>query len=959
MQDPTRGFDPDSPTFAGAAADDGDVGTGAAIKTPTGDSSSSDAATISDPSPRPGSGSTKVQSEVRSFTAIFAPGTLLGARYQLLRILGQGGMGAVYEARDQELDRAIALKVIRPELASNPSILQRFKQELILSRNVTHKNVVRIFDLGEADGTKFITMEFVEGEDLRGVLRRHGKFSPQKAVAVIQQICRALEAAHAEGVIHRDLKPQNIMRDLHGRIVVMDFGLARSLEADGMTQTGALVGTLEYMSPEQALGAALDQRSDLFAVGLIFYELLTGKAPYKADTAIASLMKRTHERAVPASDVDSSVPVSLSTIVSRCLERDPKDRFQNAAELLRELESWSADPALAQASHASVTSTPPAIPAPASSVSGPRSVQISVNLPSQRAWTWAALALAVVVLFFAIPATRHLVFRPAVETSTQVEGIPELSKGKFLAVLPLKVLGDEKSLRYVADGLVDALSAKMFQLQAVHVASSAAIEKATAKDQPIARIAREVGVNLVLQGTVMGTPDKLRITFNLEDVAGNRRIWTQEFSGVTQDVLTIEDQIYAGLVEALELRPSSEEMAKGGVHPTENSNAYDLYLKGRDALRGTAGARDIESAVNLFEGALHDDANFALAYTGLADADLRLYKSSKDPLYAEKAVAAAQKAARLNPNLPEVHLSLGSVYNATGKSAEAVVELQKALVLSPNSDDANRRLGDVYRAGGRKTEAITAYQNAVKANPYYWANHNTLGGAYFQFGDSDKALQEYQKVAELAADNPIGYQNIGAVYFRLGKWNDAIAAFQKSLDIQPDATIYADIGTADFFLKRYDDSIKMFEKAVELSSRDEELMGDLADAHRAAGHKDRANTAYDKAIQLAFQQLQVNPKLASVTGHLALYYAKKGDSAHALLYTRQARSLDPEDLQLLYYQAEVDSLAGHQGEALATLRQAFKKGYAPEEAMSDPELASLKSLPEFTKLVAEFSGKKN
>ena len=956
MQDPTHGFDSDSPTLASPA--EGEAGIGAAVKISSGESSSSDAATIADPgSPA----SARFQSEVLSSSTIFSPGTLLGSRYQILKILGQGGMGAVYQARDQELDRIIALKVIRPELASNPGILQRFKQELILSRHVTHKNVVRIFDLGEAEGTKFITMEFVEGEDFRSVLRHHGKFSARKAVAVVQQICRALEAAHAEGVIHRDLKPQNIMREPQGRIVVMDFGLARSLEFDGMTQTGALVGTLEYMSPEQALGTVLDQRSDLFAVGLIFYELLTGKAPYKADTAIASLMKRTHERAVPASDVDASVPVSLSVIVSRCLERDPKDRYESATELLRELDAWSSDPALAAmpASHASVPPTPPTAPATDSPISGPRSVQISLNLPSQRSWMWAALTLGFVVLFFAIPVTRHLVFRPAVESTETPIGIPELSKGKYIAVLPLKVLGDEKSLRYVADGLVDALSAKMFQLQAVHVASSAAVEKATAKEQPISKVAREVGANLVLQGTVMGSPDKLRITFNLEDVAGNRRIWTQEFSGLTQDLLTIEDQIYTALVGALDLRPSSEELAKTGVHPTENTDAYDLYLKGRDALRGTAGTRDIETAVNLFEGALHNDAGFALAYTGLADADLRLYKSSKDPLYAEKAVAAAQKSAGLNPNLPEVHLSLGSVYNATGKTAEAVVELQKALALSPNSDEAYRRLGDAYRAGGHKAEAVSAYQNAVNANPYYWSNHNTLGGAYFQFGDSDKALQEYQRVAELASDNPIGYQNIGAVYFRLGKWNDAITAFHKSLDIQPDPTVYADIGTAEFFLKRYDESIKMYQKAVELSPRDEELMGDLADAYRAAGQKEQSNTAYDKAIQLAFQQLQVNPKLASVTSHLALYYAKKGDAAHALTYIKQARSLDAEDLQLLYYEVEVESLAGHQQDAITALRQAFKRGYSPEEAMSDPELGSLKSLPEFTRLVNEFSAKKN
>src|SRR5258708_12636216 len=322
MEDPYRFSEPDSPTIA-------PVGAGGTVTKASGErrsrSFSVRAATIPDGSPLPGRPVPGLSS-----TTFFAPGTLLGARYRVLRVLGQGGMGAVYQARDQELDRIIALKVIRPELASNPSILQRFKQELILSRNVTHKNVVRIFDLGEADGTRFITMEYVEGEDLRGILRRKGKFSAKTTVTIIQQICRALEAAHAEGVIHRDLKPQNVMRDPQGRAAVMDFGLARSLESDGMTQTGALVGTLEYMSPEQALGASLDQRSDLFAVGLIFYELLTGKAPYKADTPIANLMKRTHERAIPASDVDASMPVSLSVIVSRCLECDTKCRYPTA-----------------------------------------------------------------------------------------------------------------------------------------------------------------------------------------------------------------------------------------------------------------------------------------------------------------------------------------------------------------------------------------------------------------------------------------------------------------------------------------------------------------------------------------------------------------------------------------------------------------------------------------------------
>ncbi len=923
-------------------------------QTPPPSSSSNDAPTLLDhvpvaPKPKPVS-----KFEEFSSGVAFPPGSVLCDRYRILRVLGQGGMGAVYQVRDEELDRIIALKVIRPDLAGNPSILQRFKQELILSRHVTHKNVVRIYDMGEAEGTRFITMEYVEGEDLRGMLSRDGKLAPRQAADIIQQICRALDAAHAEGVIHRDLKPQNVMRDPQGRVVVMDFGLARSLEAPGMTQTGALVGTLEYMSPEQALGAELDQRSDLFALGLIFYELLTGKVPYKADTAIASLMRRTQERAIPAAEIDSTVPKSLSAIVAHCLERNPKDRFQTAQELLEQLDAWQQNPSISTVSLSRRSSS--------GASRGGSSVQISLALPSQRGWIWVGAAFFAVIAFFAVPATRHLIFRQNSQIASHapgsvLEGIPDLSKGKFLAVLPLKIIGDEKSLRYVSDGLVDALAAKMFQLQEVHVASSSAVEKVAATDEPVTKMAQALGVNLILQGNVQGSADKLRITLDLEDIASGHRLWSQEFSGVPQDLLTLEDKIYGSLVSALNVNPTNEEVSRSGLHPTENTTAYDLYLKGRDALRGNQGARNIESAVNLLESALHEDPNFALAYTGLADANLRLYADSKDSLYADKALAAANKAASLDPSLPEVHLVLGSVYNNTGRSAEAISELKRALALAPNSDDAYRRLGKVYLASGHKQEALAAYQSAVAANPYYWSNHNTLGGAYFQFGDSDKALKEYQQVTALAPDNPIGYRNTGAVYFRQGRWNDAIPAFQKSLELQPDAATYSNLGTTYFFLKRNDEAVKMFEKAVELTPKDEGMMGNLADAYRAAGQLQQADVTYDKAIQLAFQQLQVNPKLASVTGDLALYYAKKGNAVSAQQYIRQARQLDASDLQLLYSQAQIYALAGKQKEALTTLREAFQKGYSPEEALNDPELGSLKSLPEFTKLVTEYSKK--
>ena len=329
------------------------------------------------------------------------PGDVLGSRYEIWNVLGEGGMGTVYKALDREVDHLVALKLIRPDMAANPVILARFKQELLTARQVTHRNVIRIYDLSEVDGVKFITMEFVEGCDLHKLLRDDGKLAPDRAVEIMRQVCLALEAAHAVGIIHRDLKPQNIMQDKQGRILVMDFGLARSLESGGMTQSGALLGTIEYMSPEQAMGAHLDGRSDIFSLGLIFYELLTGKMPYKADTAMASLLKRNQERAIPAAELDASIPKVLSDIVGKCLERDLSARYQNAKEILSDLDAWEGK----QPTLASVV-RPIAVP------------------PREVPWKWIATGtLAVAVVIGGLLLGGKLTSKPAPKVAAGPTGI--------------------------------------------------------------------------------------------------------------------------------------------------------------------------------------------------------------------------------------------------------------------------------------------------------------------------------------------------------------------------------------------------------------------------------------------------------------------------------------------------------------------------------------------------------
>ena len=858
-----------------------------------------------------------------------------GPRYEVQALLGEGGMGAVYRAYDRELDRIVALKLIRPELGADPTMSQRFRQELLLASKVSHKNILRIHDLGEANGTKFISMAYVEGEDLHQLLKREGRLPVSRAVSLTKQLCAALEAAHAEGVVHRDLKPQNILLDKAGQVYVSDFGLAKSLAADAtqVTVSGQFLGTPRYMSPEQALASTVDHRSDLYSLGLILYEMVTGDIPFKADSTLQTMYLRVHEKPQDPRQINPDLPDYLVQIIMRCLETEPAQRYQSAREILDGLES--AQP-----------SRPPSRPVP------------QVKRASRALWyAGAGVLLLALLASLTIPGVKKLL-RPGPSSTQSSAGIPPASQGKYLALLPFRVIGDKNALGYVSDGLVEATAAKLFQMKDIHLASPNAVQSVSV-DQPLEKIARQLGVNLIAQGTVQGTAEKMRITISLDDVAAGKRLWTSEFSGVPQDLLTLEDNIYTQLVAALELKPSSSEVAALSVHPTENVEAYDLYLKGRENMRQEQQVKKVQAAIDLYQKALAKDSGFALAYAGIADASLSMYRHTKDSFWSDKALRAAQQAEQLNANLPEVHFSLGSVYTDTGKTAEAIAELKRAVELASKSDEGYRRMGQVYTVIGRKPEAIEAYKKAIELNPYYWENYDALGGAYYSFGENEEAVAAFKKVIELEPDNAAGYDNLGVVLMRMERWKDCIPNFQKALQLQPYYATYSNLGTAYFFLKRYDEAVQMFEKAVAMNPNEHMAMGNLADGYRWAGRRQQALATYDKAIALAYKQLAINPRDADAMGYLGQYLAKKGDPQRGLQLVRRARAMDSSDVSLVYFQAVVECIAGQQSEALKDLQQALKQGYPAQEAQSDPELRDLQNLPEFAAMMRQFGSKVN
>jgi serine/threonine protein kinase/Flp pilus assembly protein TadD len=851
-------------------------------------------------------------------------------------------MGKVYKAYDKDLDRVVALKLVRTELSNDPASMQRFKQELLLASRISHKNILRIHDLGDVEGVKFISMTYVEGEDLHDVIRKAGRLEVDRAVAIAIRLCGALEAAHNEGVVHRDLKPRNILIDRSDNVYISDFGLAKSLEsqASAMTRTGEILGTPRYMSPEQAEALPADHRSDLYALGLILYEMVTGDVPFRGDSMLQVMYQRVTQPPANPKLLVPDLPDYLAAIILRCLEKDLARRYQSAREILQDLEAGRATAAPEGASY-SISAFPQAA-APVAAKAG----------PPRRIWLIAAGAAALAVaLSMTVPSVRNtLLPKPSGSSGSAPE--------KYMAILPFRALGDDAKLQYQAEGVVESLSAKLFQLKNVHLASATAVESASKKDS-VDKIARDLGVTLIVQGSVQGAGEKISIALTLEDVAAKKRLWSQEFSGLRQDLLTVQDEIYTKLVAALDLKLGNEDLARGATRPTEDIGAYDLYLRARNLVGAKKGEKSVMAALDLYDQAIKKDPAFALAYAGMSAACIVMYDTTKDSLWSEKALGAAQQAQRLNDNLPEVHFSLGGIYVITGKTAEAIAELKRALELAPNSDQGYRRLGSAYLASGRKAESIEAYLKAVQVNPYYWNNHNQLGIAYIKFGDYDKGVGAFRQVLQLDPENADAYVNIGVAYFREGKLNECIPAFQKSLQLKPSAGVYHNLGVVYLYQSNYAEATNVLQKAVELSPNEQSFVGTLANSYRYSGQREKAVELYNSAIALCFKALQVNPRNTDNLGYLALYHAKKGDQNRAVEYIRRARSINRNDVHLIYDEALIHAIAGKQAEALQSLREALQKGNSPDEARNDPELKVLRTNPEFDKLLKEFSRKTN
>jgi len=718
------------------------------------------------------------------------PGTTLANRYEILSVLGSGGMGSVYKAKDLELDRLVALKVIKPELARNTAIVDRFKQELRLSHKVTHRNVVRLYDLSEDAGLRFVTMELVEGHDLRSILEERGKLPANEAVDIFYQICVALETAHGVGILHRDLKPQNVMReDATGRVVVMDFGLARMIDSsDGMTQTGALVGTLDYMSPEQALGKELDQRSDIFALGLIGYEMLTGSMPFRAESMVASLLKRTQQRAVPLSEVDKNIPGTLSNIIAKCLEKDPEHRYQKLDELEADLRSWKATGKV-------------------------KASAVRLKMNRLRETPWQRYAITGAVIAAVAGGTTWFFLNRQKAAAPANHGPVSVLIGDFANHTGDPVL--DNSLEPMLGVALEGASFVNLYGRGDARKLAEKLPNPTSKlDEQSARlVAVNQNVNTVVTGEINLRGDEYGISAIALDAVSGKEIARSEIKVANkQDILTNLPQLAAPIRQALgDSTPKSVQFAEvsGGFKAASLEAVHQASIASEEQFAGK-----FQDAFNSFKKAADLDPKLTWAYTGMAAMAENLGKHEDALKYMQQAMQYVEDMTER-----EQYRDRGLYYRIAGDWQNCVQEYTRLVTKYPADRVGQNNLSICYTQLRNAPKALEAARRAVEIVPKGVSSRLNLAFISAFAGDFAGSEKEARTALSINPKAWQGYLMLGEAQMGQGQIDEASRSYQKLQSFGPVMASMATDGLAD--LAAYQDRHADAEKILKQGAADD------------------------------------------------------------------------------------------------------------------------------------------
>ena len=694
------------------------------------------------------------------------------AHYEVLAHIGSGGMGEVYLAQDTRLARKVALKFLPASLTADPQLRARFLREARLASALDHPNVCTIHEVGESLGHLFIAMQYVEGVNLKQLIDSR----PMKLDALLSislQAADALASAHDLGIVHRDIKPGNIMVTPKGQTKVLDFGLAKLTSGGGatevraseseLTRTGIVMGTPNYMSPEQSRGERVDYRSDIFSLGAVMYEMATGEAPFKKRSDAETMNAVINEPHTPVSAFNEEIGADLFAIIDRALCKEPADRYQSMAEMLKALRP------LGQA-----------IGLVGQSESQAGAIRfVALGRRSYKRWLWATLALGLTLLSFLL----LWIF------SLRLTASPPSVSIQSLAVLPMENLSGDASRDYFADGMTDALITDLAKISALQVISRAGVMQYKGTTKTVPEISRDLNVDAVVAGSVLRYGERVRISVELIQAATNRNLWTNSYEGDLRDVLALQRDVARDIAGEIRIKLSPQEQSQLGSTRTVNSETYDNYLRGR-YYANRQNRDDIETAIASLERAVALDPTFASAYAELAQAyvwKLFLFAPQEGQLE-EKAFTATEKALSLDPNSAVAHLARGRLLWTPARHfphENAIREYRRALALNPDLDEARNQLAIVYNHIGAFDEALKELGQAVAINP-----NNSL--AQFRIGETflfqckyEQALTALRNVPIEANRAMVGHQIVWAL-FNLGRKEEASANLEQFLIDYPE-----------------------------------------------------------------------------------------------------------------------------------------------------------------------------
>lgn len=846
-----------------------------------------------------------------------APGDVLCERFVIIRFLASGGMGEVYEAADGHLqNKHLALKTLRPEIAGKATIRQRFEREVLVAREVNHPNVCPTFDIFRAEGPRgpvlFLTMKLLRGEPLSDRLHRGGRLPPESALPIARQMASGLDAAHRAGIIHRDFKPGNVMLEAAGgevRVAITDFGLSRWYESDEtLAAPGQVAGTRGYLAPELFEGRMASPASDVYAFGMVLYEMLTGEKP-------RGRSGHPHDSLAP-STLTPDLPGAWDRVILGCLERDPARRFQSAGEALAALE------------------------------------ERTVSRPPVAARQWSRRhALAAGAGVAACTAGAAWLGWPALYR--QLHPLPAKRFVALMAWPPEAASQEHAVLRAILEVIGNRLARAEAYVKDLLLIASSDLQGHGAPRQPSDAVTA-LGANLVLAASLRPHKDGYRLGLNILDAASAAPLRSGSVTASMADLGMLADRAAVAAAGLLEIRVAAGRRKDEEELATVTPGAYQLFTAA-EALMAQPNDAGVDAAIGKYQSALEADPRFALGYAKLALAYVRKYRLTKERAALKLAASNVDMALRYNPDSAKAVQSKALLYLYSGQTPEAIAMLKRAQALDPGNPEISIARAMAFRDMDRHAEEEAVYRDILTQRPNYWPAYNELGYVLSRQSRYREAVEVFDMAATVAPRVALPLNNLGATYLVLNRQKEAIDVFNRSLQRAPNSLANLNLGNLAFEDRDYRKALTYYLRARDLNPHEDLTWRNIADCYSMLGNLKLVAESYAKAAEIVAAQVATNPRQGSAWMTLGFYHAKLGRrrEAESDLATAEARGASEVESQFI--KAQALAALGRREDALQVVLQCLKRGLSPVEVQLALDLKDVRGDPRYVRQAAALS----